>query len=147
MIDLDSTVSFLAWILISPIWVLNTNPSIPIKSPRSSRRLNTVLYISLFSSGQMSSRVIYTWIRPFESCNSINEALPITRRLIIRPATDTLRGSSSSLNSAFISVENALVTYSAAGYGSMPIARNSFRLFRLIISCSLSSNTFILLKH
>ena len=64
-----------------------------------------------------------------------------------RPATDTLRGSSSSLNSAFISVENALVTYSAAGYGSMPIARNSFRLFRLIISCSLSSNTFILLKH
>ena len=38
-------------------------------------------------------------------------------------------------------------TYSAAGYGSMPIARNSFRLFRLIISCSLSSNTFILLKH
>ena len=34
------------------------------------------------------------------------------------------------------------VTYSAAGYGSMPIARNSFRLFRLIISCSLSSNSY-----
>ena len=30
-----------------------------------------------------------------------------------------------------------------AGYGSMPIALISFRLLRLIISCSLSSNTFI----
>ena len=80
--------------------------------------------------------------------DNFDRLTPITRRLIIRPATDTLRGSvSSSLNSAFISVENALVTYSAAGYGSMPIARISFRLFRLIISCSLSSNTFILLKH
>lgn len=74
----------------------------------------------------------------------MKEALPITRRDMIRPATDTLRGSaSSSLNSAFMSVENALVTYSAAGYGSMPIALNSFRLLRLIISCSLNSNTFI----
>ena len=110
-----STVSFLAWMLISPIWVRNTNPSIPMKSPKSSKRLNTVLYISLSSSGQMSSRVIYTWMRPLESCNSMKDALPMIRRLMIRPATDTWRGSASSLNSALISVEKAFVTYSAAG--------------------------------
>ncbi len=28
------------------------------------------------SPGQMSSRVIYTWIRPLESCNSMKEAFP-----------------------------------------------------------------------
>ena len=118
----------------------------PIKSPKSSRRLNTALYSSLSSPGQMSSRVMYTWMRPLESCNSIKEALPITRRLMIRPATETWRGSSSSLNSALISVEKALVTYSAAGYGSIPIARSSFRLLRRMISCSLSSSIFISLR-
>ena len=82
---------------------------------KSSKRLNTVLYISLSSPGQMSSRVIYTWIRPLESCNSMKEAFPMTRRLMMRPATDTWRGSASSLNSFLISVEKALVTYSAAG--------------------------------
>ena len=61
-------------------------------------------------------------------------------------ATETCRGSSSSLNSALISVEKALVTYSAAGYGSIPIARSSFRLLRRMISCSLSSNIFISLR-
>ena len=45
----------------------------------------------------------------------MKDAFPITRRDMIRPATDTLRGSASSLNSAFMSVEKALVTYSAAG--------------------------------
>lgn len=60
----------------------------------------------------------------FESCNSAKLALPITRRPIIRPAITTWRGSSSSLNSALISVLNALVGNSAAGYGSMPISRN-----------------------
>ena len=146
LIDLARTVSFFAWILISPICVRNTKPSIPIKSPKSSRRLNTELYSSLSSPGQISSRVMYTWMRPLESCNSTKDALPITRRLMIRPATETWRGSSSSLNSALISVEKALVTYSAAGYGSIPIARSSFRLLRRMISCSLSSNIFISLR-
>src|SRR5574344_1836132 len=54
-----------------------------MKSPMSSSRLNTLLYKSLFSSGQRSSREIYTCMRPLLSCNSARLALPMTRRLII----------------------------------------------------------------
>ena len=48
------------------------------------------------------------------SCTSAKLAFPITRRLIIRPAMTTSR-LSSSLNSALISAEKALVGNSAAG--------------------------------
>ena len=66
----------------------------------------------------------------------------MTRLLIILPAMHTVRFSSS-LKDSLISVENALVGYSAAGYGSMPICRSSSKLLRRFISCSLKSNTFI----
>ena len=114
-----------------------------MKSPMSRSLLNTLLYMSLLSSGHMSSRVIYTCIRPFESCISAKDAFPITRRLMRRPAIAT-SVLSPSVNVSRMSVLKALVGYSAAGYGSIPISRNSCKHCLLTISCSLSSKTFIL---
>ena len=57
--DLLSMVREVTLTEISPTCVLNTVPSIPMKSPKSSSFLNTSLYKVLSSLGQSSSRLIY----------------------------------------------------------------------------------------
>ena len=54
--DFESNVSCVVLIEISPTIVLNTLPSTPIMSPKSSHFLNTSLYIDLSSLGQIISR-------------------------------------------------------------------------------------------
>lgn len=61
------------------------------------------------------------------------------RRLMIRPATQTLRCGALSSNVCLISMVWLSTGYSAAGYGSIPRWRRSASEFLLTCSCSLSS--------
>ena len=70
---------------------------------------------------------------PSLSWISANEALPMMRRLMMRPARVTARPS---LNSAANRLERWVTVNSAAGYGSIPRARNAARDSRRMRSCS-----------
>ena len=113
-----------------------------MKSPMSRSFLNTLLYKSLSSVGQRSSREIYNCTRPLPSCSSANDAFPMIRLPIRRPAMVTSR-CSSALKLAFISSLGALTANSSAGEGLIPMSRSSCKLWRRPISCSLNSKMFI----
>ena len=104
-----------------------------MKSPRSRSFLKTVLYKALSSPGHNSSRLRYNWNVPSLSWISANEALPMMRRLMMRPARVTAMPS---LNSAANRFERWVMVNSAAGYGSIPRARKAARDSRRMRSCS-----------
>ena len=131
--DFESTVNSLTITLCSPVWVVKVSPEMPMKSPRSRSFLKTVLYIVLSSSGHNSSRLRYNWKVPSLSWISANEALPMMRRLMMRPARVTAMPS---LNSAANRFERWVTVNSAAGYGSIPWARKAAKDSRRMRSCS-----------
>ena len=72
-------------------------------------------------------------MRPFESCNSANEAFPCIRRDINRPAIITFLPF---LKSCLISAVIASTGNKSAGYGLMPKALNCMSFSLRTCSCS-----------
>ena len=119
--DFESSFTAVAWIEISPIFVLNTKPVTSTISPISH------FLRKPYSSSPKSSNFAKIWILPVLSCKSRKLTLPFPRFDMILPATQTVLFSYSSKLFFTVSliVSLALVVITK---GSLPASFNALSL-------------------